>query len=50
MQIDNIKQCHFQFFWVILDDIDPKRFFKKSKTSCTVFIWDALQQIMGKKI
>ena len=44
MQIDNVQQWNFQFF-VILCNIDPKKFFKKSKTSCTVFFWDALQHI-----
>ena len=39
----------FSVFRVILGDIDLKIFFKKSKTSCTVFFWDALQHITRKK-
>ena len=37
MQIDNATQRRFQFFELILSYIDPKKLFKKSKTSCTVF-------------
>ena len=42
------QQCHFQFFSCILGDTNPKKIFKKSKTSCTVFFCDALQHITWK--
>ena len=37
-------------FLVILGDFDLKKFFNKSKTSSTVFFWDALQYITWKTI
>ena len=52
IQIDTVQQflSSFSVFLVILGDIDPKKFFKKSQTLFTVIFWDALQHIKWKKI